>query len=846
MASNIASIEAIFSEALEIPSAEARADYLDRACAADPELRRQVESLIAVHDRAGRFLASPTVSYESGSPEPVGSTVGPYKLMEQIGEGGMGVVYVAEQTKPVRRKVALKIIKPGMDTKQVIARFEAERQALAMMDHPNIARVIDAGATESGPPYFVMELVRGISITDYCDREQVAIQERLELFVLVCRAVQHAHQKGIIHRDLKPSNILVTVIDGAAVPKIIDFGVAKATGASLTDRAIYTAFQQFVGTPLYMSPEQADLSGVDIDTRSDIYALGVLLYELLTGTTPFDQETFRQAAFDEVRRIIREEEPAKPSTRLSKDEGRRMKDETKRAGRYRFWPYSSFILHPSSFQELDWIVMKALEKDRRRRYETANDFAADVMRYLTDQPVDACPPSSWYRFTKYARRNRAILTTAGLVGVIVMLSLVGLSVGLVLITRERNRALLLQHQAEERTRWVLREVSRMDEEAGVAFHLGRNQIDPEHAKFVERILTFLEKYVREIGGAPDLRYETALACLRIGRIQDYLRRNEAAKAQYWRALPLWEVLARDRPNDPDCVLNLAGCLMNIGHCETVRKAMDAEPYYRRASRLLELLVTTFPENSQSRLLLANCFVSSGRIRERSGRSDQAEPYYRRALPILAGLTDRSLERYERVQLGYGLYASGHNLASVLIATGRLGDVDRVYGEPFSLLEKLEPDCNELSASLRNDWAWFLATCPDRKLRDPARALELARKAVELAPQEGGHWNTIGVALYRTGDWKAAIEALEKAQSLAPDANLGFDGFFLAMAHWQLGHKDEARTWYDKAVAGTEKNKPRELDLARFRAEAAALLGVADLPADVFARPKLPTGEQVVE
>jgi tetratricopeptide (TPR) repeat protein len=261
-----------------------------------------------------------------------------------------------------------------------------------------------------------MELVRGIPITDYCDGEQLSIRERLELFVLVCRAVQHAHQKGIIHRDLKPSNILVTVIDGAAVPKVIDFGVAKATGAALTERTIYTAFTQLVGTPLYMSPEQVELSGVDVDTRSDIYSLGVLLYELLTGTTPFDSETLKQAAFDEMRRIIREEEPPTPSTRLSKDEGRRMKDDSWRSGRYRFWPHSSFSLHPSSFQELDWIVMKALEKDRRRRYETANDFAADVMRHLSDQPVDACPPSAWYRFGKYARRNRAALTTAGLVG----------------------------------------------------------------------------------------------------------------------------------------------------------------------------------------------------------------------------------------------------------------------------------------------------------------------------------------------------------------------------------------------------------------------------------------------
>src|SRR5690349_5314542 len=403
----------IFSEALELTSAEERAVYLDRVCGSDRSLRGRVEGLLRAHVEDDDFLESPaappTVTVESPSlSEGPGTVIGPYKLREQIGEGGMGVVYCAEQTQPVRRKVALKIIKPGMDTKQVIARFEAERQALAMMDHPNIARVHDGGATESSRPYFVMELVRGIPITEYCDRERLSIPERLELFVQVCRAVQHAHQKGIIHRDLKPSNILVTVIDGAAVPKVIDFGVAKATGASLTERTIYTAFHQFVGTPLYMSPEQADLSGMDVDTRSDIYSLGVLLYELLTGTTPFDQDTFRRAALDEVRRIIREQEPPKPSTRVSTLEATRATVSAHRQADVR-------QLDRTVRGELDWIVMKALEKDRRRRYETANDFAADVMRHLTDQPVEACPPSAWYRFAKFARRHRAALGTAALV-----------------------------------------------------------------------------------------------------------------------------------------------------------------------------------------------------------------------------------------------------------------------------------------------------------------------------------------------------------------------------------------------------------------------------------------------
>jgi serine/threonine protein kinase len=410
MATNLASIEGIFSEALEILSLEARAAFLDRACAADPELRRQVESLLDAHDRAGRFLASPTDSFEFDSTEPVGSTVGPYKLLEQIGEGGMGIVYMAEQIKPVRRKVALKIIKPGMDTKHVIARFDAERQALAMMEHPGIARVLDAGATESRRPFFVMELVKGIRITDYCDRNRLPIEDRLELFVSVCQALQHAHQKGIIHRDLKPSNVLVTMIDGAAVPKIIDFGVAKAMGHQLTERTLYTGFAQLIGTPLYMSPEQAEFSGVDVDTRSDIYALGVLLYELLTGTTPFDADTFRTEAYDQIRRIIREQEPPKPSTRISTLEATAATESASR----KCDPVS---LHNLIRGELDWIVMKALEKDRNRRYETASGLAADVRRYLDDEPVQACPPSAWYRFGKFVRRNRLVLTAAGLTAV---------------------------------------------------------------------------------------------------------------------------------------------------------------------------------------------------------------------------------------------------------------------------------------------------------------------------------------------------------------------------------------------------------------------------------------------
>jgi WD40 repeat protein/serine/threonine protein kinase/tetratricopeptide (TPR) repeat protein len=407
-------VKSIFCEALDLCSEAERVAYLDRACGADAELRGRVEALLQAHGASASFLEAPAATGPMAAISPAlvsegpGTLIGPYKLLEPIGEGGMGVVYMAEQTQPVRRKVALKIIKPGMDTRQVVARFEAERQALALMDHANIARVLDAGATASGRPYFVMELVRGIPITEYCDRNRLSIDGRLELFAHVCQAVQHAHQKAIIHRDLKPSNILVTLIDGSAVPKIIDFGVAKAIGHSLTDKTLYTSFAQLIGTPLYMSPEQAEFSGVDVDTRSDIYSLGVLLYELLTGTTPFDQETFRTASYDEVRRIIREQEPPKPSTRISTLKGTQTTVSALRQSDPR-------RLRKSLHGELDWIVMKCLEKHRNRRYETANSLVADVRRHLNHEPVEASPPSAGYRLRKFARRNRAALLTTAFV-----------------------------------------------------------------------------------------------------------------------------------------------------------------------------------------------------------------------------------------------------------------------------------------------------------------------------------------------------------------------------------------------------------------------------------------------
>ena len=413
---------AVFEAALQLP-VEQRAAYLEQACGADDDLRRRVGNLLGAAERAGGFMRQPAVSepavaFRLPPTEKPGGMIGRYKLLEQIGEGGCGVVYMAEQQEPVRRRVALKVIKLGMDTKQVIARFEAERQALALMDHPNIARVLDAGATETGRPYFVMELVRGIKITEYCDLEHLSTEQRLGLFIQVCQAVQHAHQKGIIHRDLKPSNILVADHDGVPVPKVIDFGVAKATtDQPLTDKTLFTAFEQFIGTPAYMSPEQARLSGLDIDTRTDIYSLGVLLYELLTGKTPLDQKELLAAGLDEMRRTIREREPVRPSTRLST----MLEGELTTTAKHRRTEVPRLIHQVRG--DLDWIVMKALEKDRARRYETANGLANDAQRYLASEPVAARPPGKLYRFQKLARRNKLAFAAAGAVTAALILGL---------------------------------------------------------------------------------------------------------------------------------------------------------------------------------------------------------------------------------------------------------------------------------------------------------------------------------------------------------------------------------------------------------------------------------------
>ena len=759
--SNQSNIDAIYAAALAMGDSVERSAYLDQECASDAGLRKRVDRLLAAQSGIGSFLEAPAAEIGPTDvqilAEKPGMSIGPYRQLQQIGEGGMGVVYMAEQTAPVRRKVALKLIKPGMDSCHIIARFEAERQALALMDHAHIARVIDAGTTEAGRPYFVMELVHGVPITKYCDDCHLTPRQRLELFVPVCQAIQHAHQKGIIHRDIKPSNVMVTLYDGKPVPKVIDFGVAKATQQSLTEETLFTQYGTMVGTLEYMSPEQAETSALGIDTRSDIYSLGVLLYELLTGSTPLGHKRIKEAAFAEILRLIKEEEPSKPSTRLS-ESGETLASIS--AQRHMEPAKLTRLLRG----ELDWIVMKTLEKDRNRRYETADGLIADIQRHLHDEPVEAGPPSTIYRFRKFAKRNKAGLTAASLVGITVILGLVGTTWQAIRATNaehsiqvERDNALKAEKLAKLQSERATQEAERASQEAAVARAVNEfinrdllGQASPyiSYARYSEpqselKLVDVLNRASKRLMGRfDDQPAVEAELHHTIGYAYYSLRKNNLSQPHFQRAFDLRrKLLGEDHPDTLDSMERLANAkgdldltarvlenrrrVLGADHVDTLRSMFgyafavsgNGEPV--RAIGLLRdtleaqrrVLGQESPQTAWTMHILANALKQNPEERGPEG-DREIEALFQQALVTLRKVHGDSWHSFD-VTLRF---------ATFLISRSRYEEAEALLLDAHSRLEKLPAAPVRIKTGIFNELDLLY-----ERWNDPERAEQWKRK-----------------------------------------------------------------------------------------------------------------------
>ena len=909
----------IFLEALEMPTPESRAAYLQAACGGDVVLRRKIDELLKEHFSNDSLLAGSALEGERAAEagprasKAPAQMIGRYKLLERIGEGGFGEVWMAEQREPVKRRVALKIIKLGMDSRQVVARFEAERQALAMMDHPNIARIFDAGTTDTGRPYFVMELVRGIKITEYCDQKQLPTRERLNLFIFVCQAIQHAHQKGIIHRDIKPSNILVTLHDGVPVPKVIDFGIAKATQQELTDKTLFTQFQQFIGTPAYISPEQAEMSGLDIDTRADIYSLGVLLYELLVGQTPFDAKEMVQGGLDALRQIIREREPLRPSTRLNTLPG----EARTTAGKRRQTDVGKLVHQLQG--DLDWIVMKCLEKDRTRRYDSANGLAMDIERHLNLEPVLARPPSTADRMKKFVRRNKGLVLAATMVLLVLFAGIVGTGWGLVRAERARQREAQRADGELQAKRQALAaaEAERKAKETAVAREaetqavldfvenkvfaaarpegqdggLGR---DVMLRRAIEAALPFVDQgltnqpliearlrmtvgwsfwclddakiaaeqfqaarllYTQHLGpNHPDtLRsmQNVALAYYALGQTAEALKLHEET------LVLRKEILGPDHPDTLTSMQSVAwGYTTAKRHDEAIQLSQEV------LDLRIKMLGPDHKDTLESKMVLARSYGLAGRNAEAIQLFEEAValqkakigPHHPNTLGGMAGLawyyaqvgreTDALKLREEvlpllQSSLGFDhreTLASMTALADSYAVAGREAEEIKLREKALGIFKTKLGPTNAATLDNMERLLRLLTHSKDPKLRNPTRVVDLAKALAEANPGDGARWHSLGVAHYRASNWQSAVDALHRSMELRKGGD-AFGWLYLAMAHWQLGNKDEAWGRYDRVARWMNKYDPASngrneeakmfQSLTRLRSEAAELLGVPE-------------------
>ncbi|MFZ4574041.1 MAG: protein kinase domain-containing protein [Phycisphaerales bacterium] len=841
-------VRELYAEAAELPADQVAA-FLDRACGPDAELRREVESLLAAAAQRPQFLGAPTAAppgMPAGPGEQAGSTIGRYHLLQEIGQGGFGQVFMAEQREPVRRMVALKVIKLGMDTKQVVARFEQERQALAIMDHPNIASVFDAGVTDSGRPYFVMELVRGLPITKFCDEQRLTMRERIDLFVTVCHAVQHAHQKGIIHRDIKPGNVLVTLHDGRPVPKVIDFGIAKAMHGRLTEKTLFTEMSQFVGTPAYMSPEQAEMSGLDIDTRSDVYSLGVLLYELVTGTTPFTDRELLEKGYAEIQRVIREVEPPRPSTRVSSQRdtiasvaAQRRADPTRLPALLR--------------GEVDWMVMKCLEKDRRRRYDTVDALCADLVAYAEGREVTAVPPSAAYRARKFVSRNRGLVTAGGIVLATLLLGVTGTAIGLVRARESRTEAIKNATLADANAKKAGEEATRADAQAAEALASARaaEAVNELMRSMIGRANRAKEEgrtdvTVREVMDAAAADLESG-ATTREPRVATTLAKTIA---ETYRELNLLEPAERmmrlyhrltgehfgqksferaESANTLGGVLKKRGNLAEAREFYALARAIAAELGDRgvelgAASVVNEAVIdaeTGNLEKAQSDLQSALTLLESkglagssiavtatnnlAVILWNSGKRSEAQEVYSRFLELLRG-RGREPERAEMLR----------TLAVFQSAQREFVAAEKSAEEEVAICRKLYGDRHLRLASALEGYSLVLRACSKSK-----EAIAAGREAVAiyralLAPKHTSlvaSLGKLGMVLVDAGEFAEAEpilrEECELSATLMPPGDPGFVNarYLHARALFQLGRVSEAEPILRQALADSEATMP---------------------------------------